>query len=110
MYNSRSNSKTRNAVFVLGGAAALLMSAASAFAYTGEDLAKNAKVTMVEARAIALKARRGRITDAELENERGGSGLRYSFDIKSGGHTYEVGVDAKSGAILENQAEGPNPD
>ena len=33
-----------------------------------------------------------------------------SFDIRKGGKTYEVGVDAKSGKILENKAEGPNPD
>lgn len=28
---------------------------------------------------------------------RGGRGLRYSFDIKNGKHTQEVGVDAKTG-------------
>jgi len=52
----------------------------------------------------------GKITDEELENEKGGSGLRYSFDIKSGAKTFEVGVDAKTGHVLENKAEGPNPD
>ena len=51
-----------------------------------------------------------RITDQELENEGGGSDLRYSFDIKSGGKTHEVGVDAKTGRVLENKAEGPHPD
>lgn len=65
---------------------------------------------MDAARATALKARPGTVTDAELEKESGGSGLRYSFDIKSGGKTYEVGIDAKTGAILENKAEGKNPD
>jgi len=40
---------------------------------------------MSQARSIALKAHPGKITDEELERERGGSGLRYSFDIKSGG-------------------------
>lgn len=78
--------------------------------YVGQELAVKAKVTMVQARAIALKARPGRVTDAELEREGGGSGLRYSFDIKSGGKTFEVGVDAANGAILENKAEGPHPD
>jgi hypothetical protein len=51
----------------------------------------------------------GLITDEELERERGGSGLRYSFDIKSGGITQEVGVDAKTGKVLENAKEGPHP-
>lgn len=83
---------------------------AGALAYTGEELAKDAKVTIDQASAIALKVRPGTITDKELELERGGSGLRYSFDIKNGGVTYEVGVDAKTGKVLENSAEGANPD
>ena len=82
----------------------------AALAYTGQNLARLAKVNMAQATAIALKAHPGRVTDRELERERGGTGLRYSFDIKSGGHTYEVGVDAKTGAVLENAAEGPHPD
>jgi len=63
-------------------------------AYTGEELAKDAKVTLPEARAIALKAFPGKITDEELEKEKGGSGLRYSFDIKKGGVTHEVAETA----------------
>jgi hypothetical protein len=34
----------------------------------------------------------GAITDEELEKEKGGSSLRYSFDIRSGKVTYEVGA------------------
>ena len=79
-------------------------------AYTGEELAKYAKVTLPEARAIALKAFPGKITDEELEKEEGGSGLRYSFDIKNGGVIHEIGVDAKTGKLLENSAEGPQAD
>jgi uncharacterized membrane protein YkoI len=81
-----------------------------AFAYTGEKLAKNAKITMPQAEAIALKAHPGKITDEELEKETGGSGLRYSFDIKGTGAVAEVGVDAQTGDVLENAKEGPNPD
>ena len=80
------------------------------FAYTGEKLAKGAKVSIDEARAIALKAQPGTISDEELEREKGGSGLRYSFDIKSGGVVYEVGVDAQTGKVLENKKEGRHPD
>jgi uncharacterized membrane protein YkoI len=84
--------------------------AAPALAYTGQELASKAKITIERAREIALKAHPGRITDEELERERGGSGLRYSFDIKNGAITQEVGVDAANGRILENKLEGPNPD
>jgi hypothetical protein len=38
--------------------------------------------TIIATSAIALKAHPGKITDEELENGHGGSGLRYSFDIK----------------------------
>jgi uncharacterized membrane protein YkoI len=79
-------------------------------AYTGEELAKDAKVSIAQARAIALNAHPGKIADEELEREAGGSGLRYSFDIKSGGITQEVGIDAKTGRVLENAEEGKNPD
>jgi len=84
--------------------------AGAAFAYSGEQYAKDAKITMAQARQIALKARPGQITDQELEQESGGSGLRYSFDIRSGKVTHEVGVDARTAKVLENSAEGPNPD
>lgn len=72
-------------------ACAALLSASGALAATvpaslkGHELAVDAKVSLVEARTIALKARSGRIVDQELEKEAGGSGLRYSFDVKSHG-------------------------
>lgn len=95
---------------VIAVALAMLLGAVGAQAYTGEALAKHAKVTMTEARAIAMKAHPGKISDEELEKEAGGSGLRYSFDIRDGKVTHEVGVDAQTGAVLENKKEGPNPD
>ena len=73
-------------------------------------LASQAQVTLAQAQAIALRARPGQITDHELEQEAGGTGLRYSFDIRSDGKSFEVGVDARNGAVLENQQEGPDPD
>lgn len=78
--------------------------------FTGANLVRHAQVTLAAARAAALVARPGVITDQELEREGGGSGLRYSFDIKSNGKIFEVGVDANTGRILENAAEGPHPD
>jgi uncharacterized membrane protein YkoI len=81
-----------------------------AFAYTGEELAGTAKISLDQARAIALRAVRGTISKLELEKEAGGSGLRYSFVIRKGARDYEVGIDAQTGAVLENQPEGKNPD
>jgi uncharacterized membrane protein YkoI len=88
----------------------VLLIAWPATSYTGQMLAKEAKVSIAHARAIALKAHPGRIMDEELERETGGTGLRYSFDIKRGGIIQEVGVDAKTGRVLENAPEGPHPD
>ena len=84
--------------------------AVPAFAYTGEELAGSARLSLDQARAIALMAVPGRIADLELEKEDGGSGLRYTFVIHKAGKAYEVGVDAQTGAVLENQPEGKNPD
>jgi len=57
-----------------------------------------------------VSAKRTTPCHEELEAEKGGSGLRYSFDIKQGKVVKEVGVDAKTGKVLENAKEGPNPD
>ena len=95
---------------LLIGALSIATAALSANAYTGEELSKSAKVTMVEARVIALKAHPGKIVDEELEKESGGSGLRYSFDIRHDKVTQEVGVDAQTGKVLENKPEGAHPD
>ncbi|MHB1590802.1 MAG: PepSY domain-containing protein [Sulfuricella sp.] len=88
----------------------LTVAAANALAYTGQKFAGEAKISMEQARVIALKAHPGKITDEELEQEKGGSGLRYSFDIRHGKVTQEVGVDAKTSKVLEDAPEGPNAD
>jgi uncharacterized membrane protein YkoI len=95
----------------LGAAMTAPMTALAATAtYHGHELASKAKIDLAQAEKTALAARPGEITDRELEKEKGGSGLRWSFDIKAGGKAYEVGVDAKTGKVLENKAEGPHPD
>ncbi|MEW6561082.1 MAG: PepSY domain-containing protein [Pseudomonadota bacterium] len=101
------------AAFLFASALALGLAGAagSAYAMDGAQYSKEAKVTLDEARAIALKTIPGAtITDQELEKEKGGSGLRYSFDLKVGQTEHEVGVDAQTGAVLENSVEGPNAD
>ena len=82
----------------------------AAHASSGAGLDSGAKVKMPDARRIALKAYPGKIVKEELEKETGGSGLRYSFDIKSDAGTHEVGVDAQNGKILENSVEGADND
>jgi uncharacterized membrane protein YkoI len=96
------------ATILVGGVVATSVTvtvASQAWAFTGEEYSAQANVGLKEARAIALKVFSGNITSEELEIENGGSGLRYSFDIKNGSVVHEVGVDAKTGHILENSVE-----
>ena len=85
------------------------LTVSTAQAYRGEKLAKDAKVSIAEAGVVALKSRPGQITDEELKR-RWWEQSCYSFDIKKGTTTYEVGIDAQTGAVLENAPEGKNPD
>ena len=96
--------KSSQALAVL--AFGLTVSAAPAFALQGGNLSSEATLSPDQARAAALKAQPGTSLDQELEHRKGGSGLRYSFDIKVGAVTHEVGIDAKTGAPLQNTAEG----
>jgi uncharacterized membrane protein YkoI len=93
-------------------AALLAASAAAAVPqhFNGQKYLKLAKLSLDDARAVALKARPGVIASQELEKEKGGSGLRYSFDIRTPDGLREVGVDARTGAVLENSREGAHPD
>ena len=82
----------------------------TAFAFNGEKYLPDASVTLAQARATALKTYPGKIVSEELEKESGGSGLRYSFVIRHHTDKHEVGIDAKTGAVLEYSVEGKNPD
>lgn len=89
--------------FVVASLAAL-----NAQAYDGSQYAREAKITLEQARAIALKAYTGTIVEEKLEHKRGGSGLRYSFDVRAHHLTHELAVDAKTGKVLENSRESKN--
>ena len=82
----------------------------AAQAATPAQLAAQAKLSLSQARTIALHAVPGKIVKQELEKESGGSGLRYSFDIKAGKDTREVGVDAVTGKLLENSLDNGDAD
>ena len=66
--------------------------------------APKAKLSMGQARAIALKEAPGKVIDAEYEKEAGA--WRYSFDIRQGKRIHEIGVNANTGKIVENKYEG----
>jgi len=55
-------------------------------------LQKEAKITMEQARATALKSARGKVKNEEIERENGK--LIYSFDITTHKGVTEVNVDA----------------
>ena len=62
--------------------------------------AKQAKISLDEARAIALRRISGEVIDEELEKENGR--LQYAFDIRDAkGKLFDVEVDAMTGAVLQ---------
>ena len=102
----------RNLACTVMVAAGLMLAAPLLSAQTRPEakLAAQASISLQQARAIALKAFPGKIIKQELEHEKGGSGLRYSFDIRHGKLVHEVGVDAKTGKLLENSDDSNNSD
>lgn len=102
----------RNLACAIMVAAGLMLAAPllSAQTWPAAELAAQASISLQQARAIALKAFPGKIIKQELEHEQGGSGLRYSFDIRHGKLVHEVGVDAKTGKLLENSDDSNNSD
>lgn len=93
----------------LTGSAAALLMVAAAFAGVpparAADPAVHAKIGMAQARSIALHREPGKIVSQELEREPGGSGLRYSFAIRGPKGLREVGIDAATGAVLEDSLD-----
>jgi len=92
-------------MFKIKIAAALLATSALIAGAVQAAPAPRAKISMAKARAIALKAAPGKVVSAEYENE--GGGWRYSFDIKQKGNIQEIGIDGRTGKIVENKSEGP---
>ena len=97
-------------IMAAGFATSFLMLPALADKLDGQQYLPDARVTLKMARQTALKAFPGKIESEELEKESGGSGLRYSFDMRAGDVVHEVGVDARTGVVLENSVEGTDAD
>jgi uncharacterized membrane protein YkoI len=62
------------------------------------------RVSMARAKAMALKLAPGKIISSEYEKE--GGIWRYSFDIQQKGNVQEIGIDGRTGKIVENKSEG----
>ena len=75
---------------------------------TEAELQKEAKMTMADARAVALKEVPGATIQAG-EIEREGGKLIYSFDMKTAGKSGidEVNIDAMTGKLVSRQHETP---
>lgn len=62
------------------------------------------KISMTHAKAKALKLAPGKIISSEYEYE--GGGWRYSFDIQQKNNVQEIGIDGRTGRVVENKSEG----
>ncbi len=108
--NIRTPRKTLFAALAMTLALASGAAVAHGHALDGARYLKDARITLKQARATALKTVHGTLVAEELEKESGGSGLRYSFDIRVGKAVHEVGIDARTGKVLEHSIEGDHPD
>ena len=71
--------------------------------------AKKAKISMEEARAIALKKVNGMVLEEELEKENGR--LQYAFDIRAAdGKVFDVEIDAMTGEVLQAEEDDEDGD
>lgn len=80
--------------------------AAASVPLKGSRLLPQAKVSLAQARAVALQKEPGTIVAQELEKEKGA--LRFTFDIVVGKVVHEVGVDAVKGTIVEDSIDNAN--
>jgi uncharacterized membrane protein YkoI len=95
---------------ILAGSALLVSTAIAAPVQPANKTAKPPHISLQRARTLALKIFPGKIIKEELEHENGGSGLRYSFDIRQGKLVHEVGIDAETGKLLENSDDSDDND
>ena len=66
---------------------------------------KLAKLSMDDAKKLALARETGTVKSGELEHEKGR--WIYSFDIQNSTQTREVNVDANTGQIVEDSLDSP---
>ena len=61
-------------------------------------------ISMARAKAMALHLAPGKIISSEYEKEDGI--WRWSFDIQQKNNVQEIGIDARTGKVVENKSEG----
>jgi uncharacterized membrane protein YkoI len=83
---------------------AALGAGSTAIAAAPAQKAPTPKISMQQARATALKLAPGKVISSEYEKE--GGIWRYSFDIQQRGNVQEIGIDGRTGRIVENKSEG----
>jgi len=84
-------------------AGVVLAFSSGAVAYDGEQMAKDAKISLNQAEAIALFERRGELKSEKLEHRKDVGKLTYSFTVDSAGQMFDVAVDAMSGDVIVNK-------
>jgi uncharacterized membrane protein YkoI len=62
------------------------------------------KIPKARAEAIALHLAPGKIISSEYEFE--GGAWRWSFDIQQKDHVQEIGINGRTGKVVENKSEG----
>ena len=85
-------------------AVALSLLTVSGVANAAATHAPRPRISMAHARAMALKLAPGKIISSEYEKE--GGIWRYSFDIQQKGNVQEIGIDGRTGKVVENKSEG----
>lgn len=63
------------------------------------------KLTLAQARTLALQHESGKVQSGELEKEHGR--WIYSFDIQTAKALHEVNIDANTGKLVEDSVEDP---
>lgn len=61
-------------------------------------------ISMAEAKVKALRLAPGKVISSEYEKE--GGIWRYSFDIQQKNNVQEIGIDGRTGRVVENKSEG----
>lgn len=97
----------KKSIYNLTAVALLTLGVFSAHALADDDLQEIEAVSkefgfinLEEAKAKALAAKAGVVTDADLENRKFGKGWDYEFEIvDSDGKEWEVNIDAKTGKV-----------
>jgi uncharacterized membrane protein YkoI len=76
----------------------------TAFAAAPASKTPAPRISMQQARTTALKLAPGKVISSEYEKE--GGIWRYSFDIQQRGNVQEIGIDGRTGKVVENKSEG----